>query len=108
MSQDDVAAAIGVSRTTFAHWETGERRPDQSDIRKLVALYDADPVLIDEWVEEQIENRVAKALGSRKGPRAMDPRAIEKIRWIIRLAWGQPGGDVASSAPLRPKKERAG
>lgn len=27
VSQDDVAKAIGVSRATVGHWETGRRRP---------------------------------------------------------------------------------
>ncbi len=46
-SQEDVAAAVGVSRQTIAKWECGESTPDISYAAKLAELYG---VTLDELV----------------------------------------------------------
>mgnify|MGYP001095290996 CR=1 FL=1 len=37
--QEDVAAALGVVRQTYSHYETGKRRPDHTTLFKLAGLY---------------------------------------------------------------------
>ncbi|MCM1217191.1 MAG: helix-turn-helix domain-containing protein [Roseburia sp.] len=37
--QDDVAAALGVVRQTYSHYETGKRTPDHTVLFKLAGLY---------------------------------------------------------------------
>ena len=37
--QDDVAAALGVSRVMISYWEGGQRRPNQAQVAALAALY---------------------------------------------------------------------
>jgi Zn-dependent peptidase ImmA (M78 family)/DNA-binding XRE family transcriptional regulator len=38
-TQDDVAAALGVSRAMISYWEGGQRRPSQTQVAALAALY---------------------------------------------------------------------
>ena len=40
MNQQQLAAQLGVSRSTVAMWETGASRPDHTVLAKLAALFD--------------------------------------------------------------------
>lgn len=42
-TQDDVAAALGVVRQTYSHYETGNREPNCEILFKLASLYHISP-----------------------------------------------------------------
>src|ERR687883_645976 len=39
LSQDDVAAVLGVSRVLVSHWERGQRQPSEQLIERLAQIY---------------------------------------------------------------------
>jgi transcriptional regulator with XRE-family HTH domain len=41
VSQDDLAAALGVSRAAISRWETGSREPAKETVGSYVAALDA-------------------------------------------------------------------
>jgi len=43
-SQDDVGAALGVSRAMVSYWETGSRRPNDRQLAALARLYGIEPI----------------------------------------------------------------
>lgn len=49
LTQEDVANALGVSRTTVTMWEIGESKPRVSTLKKLADLYGC---TVDELLQE--------------------------------------------------------
>ena len=47
-SQDDVAAALGVVRQTYSHYETGKRSPNSDMLFKLAGLYN---ISVDDLIQ---------------------------------------------------------
>lgn len=70
LSQEDVAAKLGVSRQTVSKWETDETLPDISQSKKMALLYnlsldelisfDADIKEIEEVIEKTSEEVQSK------------------------------------------------
>ena len=52
LSQEDVAAKLGVSRQTVSKWELGETLPDIQQAKKLSTLYH---ITLDELVELDLQ-----------------------------------------------------
>lgn len=42
LSQDEVAAALGVNQAALSYWERGRRRPSAAYLTRLAALYERD------------------------------------------------------------------
>lgn len=38
MTAQEFSIALGLSRSTVSHWITGERKPNQANVRKAVAF----------------------------------------------------------------------
>jgi transcriptional regulator with XRE-family HTH domain len=54
-SQADVARAIGVDRTTYSKYETGDSEPDLENVRKLADFYD---VTVDYLLGREDSSRI--------------------------------------------------
>lgn len=50
--QDDVAAALGIVRQTYSHYETGKRTPDHETLFKLAGLYH---ISVDDLMQLTVE-----------------------------------------------------
>ena len=46
LSQEQVGNKLGLAKSTIHRWETGARAVDLSDLQRLAALYDVDPVCL--------------------------------------------------------------
>ncbi len=71
LSQEDLAAALGVSRQSVSKWETGQSVPD---LDKIIRMADLFGVSVDELVREgdppappQAEPRVVYLMQEKKG-----------------------------------------
>lgn len=84
-----VADRLGVSTALVGHWESGRNSPPEPRLRRWLKVLDMPEELADEWLEYRIEEEIARALGSRRGPRAMPQEDIDAIRRIIRRSWGR-------------------
>ena len=52
LSQEEVAAKLGISRQTVSKWELGETLPDIQQAKKLSTLYH---ITLDELVEPDLQ-----------------------------------------------------
>lgn len=82
-SQDEAAAAIGVSRPTVVSIEKGQRKVKFDELEKLAALYNAsiNRLLADDAVHVDLHARF-------RGPNADDSEATEAIATLSKLAAG--------------------
>ena len=56
LTRDALGAMLDVTGRTIGHWETGARRPNTDDLRRLVAALNVDPKdLLDEPAEAPAE-----------------------------------------------------
>ena len=53
MTQEQVARALGIDKSTYCGYETGKRRPDVERIRELASLF---AVKADELLEVELED----------------------------------------------------
>lgn len=96
LSQQDVAAAIGMARATYASLETGRREPDLAELRALSQYYE---VGIEDLINDRQTGRVeepATAYRAEKEPeiipRDLDPQANpEKLREVLLYILGKVG-----------------
>jgi len=78
-SQDDVGAALGVSRAMVSYWESGSRTPNDRQSSALARLYGVEPV-------DLIEGREAEPKGidlagmMLRADTSVDPEAVPGIR----------------------------
>ena len=88
-SQDDVGAALGVSRAMVSYWETGTRVPNDRQLSALARLYGIEPVDLLEGrdVEPAPDGLVAMLL---RADGAVDPVAAlgvgEFVQFLDRFA----------------------
>ena len=73
LSQEDVAAKLGVSRQTISKWETGETLPDIRQSKGLAMLYH---VTLDELVEYDFDERQAQEMID-----SVSEKAQAKVDW---------------------------
>ena len=64
LSQKELANKVGVSMSTVRRWESGERSPRQSEIEKLVNVFDAS-IVISQYMDkiEDSSTKIADILG---------------------------------------------
>ena len=56
LTRDDLGAMLEVTGRTIGHWETGDRRPNTDDLRRLAAALGVQPgALLDEPAESPAE-----------------------------------------------------
>lgn len=55
-TQDQLAKIIGVSRTTYTKWESGDTLPNIIQLSKLAAIYGVD---LDRFLKAEVNLRVA-------------------------------------------------
>lgn len=77
LSQEEVAAKLGVSRQTISKWELGETLPDIYQSKKLAVLYhlsldeliefDVQITEIQEAIDNTSEETTKKSIGQRLG-----------------------------------------
>ncbi len=88
-SQDDVGAALGVSRAMVSYWETGTRVPNDRQLSALARLYGIEPVelLEDRDIEPATDGLVGMLL---RADEAVDPVAAlgvgEFVQFLGRFA----------------------
>ncbi len=105
--QDDVAAALGIPRTSLSALEAGKRKVSGVELRRLARLYRR-PV---GWLlgEEKIELSDAEPL-FRATAQLSDEDKEQVLRFAEFLAAaGRPGGNTrAGSGRTRPRKKDPG
>lgn len=79
LSQEEVAAKLGVSRQTISKWETDETLPDIRQSKQMALLYH---VSLDELIEFDIEVKEIEEMIERTSEEVQ-----EKIDWTS--AWGR-------------------
>lgn len=88
LSQQDVAAAVGMARATYASLEIGRREPDLAELRALSQYYE---VGIEDLISDKNSDRVEElstAYGAQKEPeiipRDLNPQANpDKLREVL-------------------------
>ena len=88
LSQQDVAAAIGMARATYASLEAGRREPDLGELRALSQYYE---IGIEELISDKQTDRVEEPVVAYKTekepeiiPRDLNPQANpEKLREVL-------------------------
>jgi len=88
LSQQDVAAAIGMARATYASLEAGRREPDLGELRALSQYYE---VGIEELINDKQNDRVAEPTVAYTAahepeivPRDLNPQANpDKLREVL-------------------------
>lgn len=79
LSQEDVAANLGVSRQTISKWETDETVPDIRQSKKMAVLYH---MTLDELIDFDMDMmEIQEAIDK------TDEKIQEKINWTN--AWGK-------------------
>ena len=79
LSQEDVAAKLGVSRQTISKWETDETVPDIRQSKKMAVLYH---MTLDELIDFDMDMmKIQEAINK------TDEKIQEKINWTN--AWGK-------------------
>ena len=79
LSQEDVAANLGVSRQTISKWETDETVPDIRQSKKMAVLYH---MTLDELIDLDMDMmEIQEAIDK------TDEKIQEKINWTN--AWGK-------------------
>ena len=82
LSQEEVAAKLGVSRQTVSKWELGETLPDIQQAKKLSTLYH---ITLDELVELDLqENEIQEVIEK------TTERTQNKIDWTAMWAKKYP------------------
>lgn len=103
-SQDDVAAALGVSRTMVSYWETGSRTPNDRQLGALARLYGV--TLIDLIEDHDVEPAGADVAGMllRSDPEA-DAESSHGVREFLQFLdkYAELGAIV--NDPIRGLKE---
>lgn len=79
LSQEDVAAKLGVSRQTISKWETDETVPDIRQSKKMAVLYN---ISLDDLVDFDLDIQEIQEVIDKT-----DEKATEKIDWTN--AWGK-------------------
>lgn len=79
LSQEEVAAKLGVSRQTISKWETDETIPDIYQAKKMALLYN---ISLDELIEFDINVKEIQAIIDKTSE-----QTEEKINWTN--AWGK-------------------
>lgn len=79
LSQEDVAAKLGVSRQTVSKWETDETVPDIRQAKKMAVLYS---ISLDDLVDFDIDIQEIQEIIDKT-----DDKTAEKIDWTS--AWGK-------------------
>jgi len=81
-SQDDVGAAMGVSRAMVSYWEGGSRTPNDRQLSALARLYGLEPVDLLEGLEaESKEIDIAGMM--LRADSGVDPEAVPGIREFV-------------------------
>lgn len=55
-TQEEAAAAIGVSRSAFSMWEQGKREPSFVQLEKIADYYNVSTASLMGWDEKQLED----------------------------------------------------
>lgn len=79
LSQEEVAAKLGVSRQTVSKWETDETVPDIRQSKKMAMLY---KMSLDELIDFDMDIKEIQEAIDRT-----NPEAEEKIDWT--KVWGK-------------------
>ncbi len=83
-SQDDVGAALGVSRTMVSYWEAGSRSPNDRQVSALARLYGVEPTALVEGCSVE-PARVDLAGMMLRADDGVDPGAAPGIREFIQF-----------------------
>ncbi len=80
-SQDSVAKALGVSRSTYTYYETGKTSPDVQTVSKLANIFNVSAEILvfpEEYVGTDLSNVRAPRKFSEQPQRIGELRAEEK------------------------------
>ena len=82
-SQDDVGAALGVSRTMVSYWEAGTRSPNDRQVAALARLYGVD---VADLVEgRDVQPAGADLAGMLLRENEVDPRSVPGVQEFVQF-----------------------
>lgn len=76
LSQDAVAAALGVNQSTVSRWEAGLQTPGLDDLACLAVLLDIDPATVSYAVSRHIARAMALIEPARDDAAEMTHRGV--------------------------------
>lgn len=90
LSLPELGRRLDFDHSTIGHWETGKRRPTESDFKKLLRALRQPPEIVEDWLDEVALTKIAAALDERGVEERERDHLLHYAGFALSKARGQP------------------